>query len=509
MGTKTQKRASESLYAPKKYVGKKELWMFSLGGLGQGMIYAMMSSYISDYYTNVLQLPLMFVLLLMLLARVWDAINDPLMGMIVDRHTTKWGKLKPYILFAAGPIALLTFLMYLSPDLDVKPLMFYSAVIYVLWGMVYTMADVPFWSLPNVLTPNAEERSSVVSFSKIWNSVGSALPEVFFFIAGFLLPKFISTADPIAYEKHKYLIIAIAVVVVGSVFYVNSFFHIKERAVPPVKKKEPGEKGQLSRIFHCKPLLLVICMGVLSSGRYMVQAAAIHVARYAFYIGPDYTNMTLEEKTAAISASVASVKTIFQMCAVVGMFGATILMPYLMKKFDYKKLLITTCLAGFVSSIFTTLIGWFTANLYLCIPFILISCVPLGVINTISIAMIYDCLDWMELRTGHRDNALGSACQGFINKLGSAVSTCGIVIMYMAIGFEPSQMLSQTVILAADELTRAQNFSMFSLVSIIPGVSMLLCAIPMFFYEISGDKKKQMQAALAEKREAEGYVVEE
>ena len=138
MATKTEKQAAASLYAPKKYVGKKELWMFSLGGLGQGMIYAMMSSYISDYYTNVLQLPLMFVLLLMLLARVWDAINDPLMGMIVDRHTTKWGKLKPYILFAAGPIALLTFLMYRSPDLDIKPLMAYSAVIYVLWGMVYT-----------------------------------------------------------------------------------------------------------------------------------------------------------------------------------------------------------------------------------------------------------------------------------------------------------------------------------------------------------------------------------
>ena len=90
---------SSSLGGQKTYVGKKELWMFSLGGLGQGMIYAMMSSYISDYYVNVLQLPLMFVLLLMLLARVWDAINDPLMGVIVDRHETKWGKYKPYILF--------------------------------------------------------------------------------------------------------------------------------------------------------------------------------------------------------------------------------------------------------------------------------------------------------------------------------------------------------------------------------------------------------------------------
>lgn len=492
-----------------KYVGKKELWMFSIGGMGQGMIYAMMSSYISDYYVNVLHLPLMFVLLLMLLARVWDAINDPLMGIIVDRHTTKWGKMKPYILFAAIPISVLTILMYLSPNLEQKTLMVYSAVVYVLWGMCYTMADVPFWSLPNVLTPNAEERSSIVSFSKIFNSIGSALPEIFFFAAGFLLPRFISTANPEEYNKKQYLIIASVIVVVGIVMYVNSYFHVKERVIPPTKQRKPGEPSQLTRIFHCKPLVLVILMGVLSSGRYMVQAAAIHVARYAFYIGPDLTGMALEERTRAIAASVSSVKTIFQACAVVGMFGATLLMPMLMKKFDYKKLLISTCLAGFAASIFTTLLGWFTANLYICIPFILISCIPLGVINTISIAMIYDCLDYMELKTGHRDNALGSACQGFINKLGSALSTCGIVVMYMLIGFQPDQMLNSTTVVAATELTRGQNFAMFSLVSIIPGLSLLLCSIPMFFYPISGKYKKDMQLKLAQKRQDEGFRVEE
>lgn len=493
----------------KRYVGKKELWMFSIGGMGQGMIYAMMSSYISDYYVNILHLPLMFVLLLMLLARVWDAINDPLMGIVADRNITKWGKFKPYIIFAAPPIAVLTVLMYLSPNLPMNSLMIYSAVVYVLWGMIYTMADVPFWSLPNVLTPDPDERSSVVSFSKIWNSIGSALPEIFFFAAGLLLPKFISTENPEEYNKKQYLIIASAVVVIGIVMYVNSYFHIKERAIPPIPQKKKGESSQLSRIFHCKPLLLVIAMGVLSSGRYMVQAAAIHVARYAFYIGPDLTNMTLEEKTAAIAASVSTVKTIFQMCAVVGMFGATLLMPTLMKKFDYKKLLITTCLAGFVASVFTTLIGWFTNNLYLCIPFIFISCIPLGVINTISIAMIYDCLDYMELKTGHRDNALGSACQGFINKLGSALSTCGIVVMYMVIGFEPSQMLNSTTVVAATELARSQNFAMFSLVSVVPGLSLLLCSIPMFFYKISGKYKEQMQNELQEQRKANGFIVEE
>ena len=493
----------------KKYVGKKELWMFALGAGGQGMIYAMMSSYISDYYLNVLQLTPVFVLLLMLLARVWDAVNDPLMGIIVDNHTTKWGKMKPYILFAAGPITVLTILMYLSPNLSGGPLMAYCAIVYVLWGMTYTMADVPFWGIPNVITPDSKERGSVISFTKIINSVGSALPEVFFLIAGFTLPKLLDTSDVVKYNKQRYLIIAVVIVAIGIVLYVNSYFHIRERVVPPIKKRQPGEPSQLKRVFTCKPLMLVLLMGVLSSGRYMVQAAAIHVARYAFYIGPDLTGLSYEEKVAAIEASVASVKTIFQVCAIVGMFGATLLMPYLMKKIDYKKLLVITCLVGAGASVFTTLIGWFTNNLYICIPFIVITCIPLGVINVITGALICDCLDYLELKTGARDNGLGAAVQGFINKIGSALSTCGIIVMYMVIGFEPSKMLSSTVVTAATELTRTQNFAVFSLVSVIPGISLLLCAIPMFFYKISGKEKENMIAALQAKREAEGVKISE
>lgn len=474
--------------------------MFAIGSMGQGMIYAMMSSYISDYYVNVLQLPLMFVMMLMLLARVWDAINDPLWGMIVDRRTSKLGKLKPYIIYAVIPIGLLTVLMYLSPDLSQKQLMIYSAIVYVAWGMLYTMADVPFWGIPNVMTPNAEERGYVISYTKNYNSVGSALPEVLFLVAGFILPKIVDTSDAIAYNKTKYLIMAVVVVVIGSVIYANSYFHIKERIVPPVKQRAPGEPSSLKRIFTCKPLMCVVAMGVLSSGRYMVQAAAIHVARYGFYIGPELDGLTLAERTAAIDASISTVKTIFQVCAIVGMFGAMLFMPTLMKKFDYKKIVITTCLLGFVSSIFTTLIGWYTANLYICIPFILISCIPLGVINSVSNAMIGDCLDYLELKTGFRDNGLGSACQGFINKFGSAIATCGIIVMYMVIDIDPSMMLSSDAIVAATDLTRGQNFAMFSLVSIVPGISMLLCSLPMFFYTISGKEKERIVKELAEKR---------
>lgn len=495
----------------KRYVSKKELWMYALGAGGQGMIYAMMSSYISDYYVNVLQLPLMFVLLLMLGARVWDAINDPMMGMIVDRHTTKWGKMKPYIIFATPVIAILTYLMYCSPNLEGTALMVFSAVVYILWGMAYTVADVPFWSIPNVMTPDAKERGSVISFTKIINSIGSALPEVLFLAIPPILALFISEdTNPIGFNKTKYLVIAIAAVVIGGAMYINSYFHIKERVVIPDKKRVKGEPSSLARVFKCKPLVLVILMGVLSSGRYMVQAAAVHVARYAFYIGPELTDaMSLAERTAAIESSVSMVKTIFQVCAIIGMFGTTLFMPYLMKKFDYKKIVITTCLLGFVASLFTTFIGWKFNNLYVCTPFILLQCIPLGVINVLCYAMICDCLDYMELTTGYRENGLGAACQGFINKIGNAFATCGIVIMYMAIDMDPSQMLSSEAIKSALDIAADQRFAMFSLVSIIPGVSMLLCALPMFFYKISGKEKDKMLADLKAKREAEGFVVAE
>lgn len=498
----------------KKYVPKKELTSFCVAGLGQGMIYALMSSYISDYYLNVLQLAPMFVLLLMLLARVWDAVNDPLMGMIVDRSNLKSGKMIPFIRIALIPIAIVTFLMYLSPNLEKTELMVYSAVVYVAWGMIYTVADVSFWGLPNVITPDSAERSSVISISKIFNSIGSAVPEVLFLVIGLGIAAWVknqeTAPDPLMVQKRKYLLMAIITVSIGAILYSRVCFGVKERVRIPVKKREKGEPPQIARIFKCKPLMLVILMGILSSGRYMVQAAAIHVARYSFYIGPDLATLATEsERVAAIESSISTVKTVFQISSIIGLFGATLFMPKLMKKFDYKKIVIVSCLAGFMASIITTVVGWFTMNLYACIPFIIVSCIPLGVINTICLAMICDCLDYMELTTGFRDNALGAACQGFINKVGNAFATSGIVVMYMAIGLEPAKMLSSTAVMSALDMPDNLRFAMFSLVSIVPGISMLLCAIPMFFYKISGKEKKDMIAKLQAKREAEGFVVSE
>ncbi len=500
----------------KNYMPKKEIWIYSIGALGQGMIYATMSSYISDFYISILQLPLIFVLLLMLLARVWDAINDPMMGMIADKCSTKWGKMKPYIIFTAVPIAVLTFLMFYDPGFEKKQLMIYAAVVYVLWGMIYTVSDVPFWSLPNLMTPDPQERQKTISLGRTLNGIGTGVTIAFFLALGLILPKVFTDLTAIEMSKRKYMLLAIIVSVVGIALFVNSYFHIKERVIIPRKpRRDKSEPSTLSRIFHCKPLMLVTIMGVLSCGRYMVQAAAIHVARYALYIGPEISNgMSLEERTALVEASISKVNTVFMACAAVGTFGAMLFMPLLYKKFNNKQIVIFTCVAGFFASILTAAVGvanifGYVNNIYICIPFIIIASVPIGVLNVSAYAMIGDSLDYMEWKTGHRDTALGSACQSFVNKLGNALATTVIVLMYIVIKLDPSQMLSSEVVKAAYELATTQRLAMFSLVSIVPGVSLLLCAIPIFFYDLVGEKKDKITAELAQQREAKGIVIEE
>ena len=483
-----------------KYVAKKEYASFGIAALGQGMVYTVMSSYVSDFYINVLHLPLLFVLLLMLLARVWDAVNDPMMGILADRVKVRSGKLKSFILFAALPIAALTVLMFFSPEIGRTEVMIYAAFIYVFWGMAYTAADVPFWSLPNVVTPDPTERAKVISFGRTLNGVGSAFPILLFTVLGFLLP-YVTEKTGVELDKTKYLLLAGISTAIGMAFYANSYFHVKERVAVP-RKKTDGKV--LQRIFSSKPLMLVVLMGILASGRYMTQAAAVHVARYAFYIGPDLSTAT--NPTAAIQSSITVVNLILVACSAVGMFSAMLVVPFLYKKYDYKKIVLFSCFSGFFASLVTTLFGGLSiyfnngALFYACIPFIVLQCIPLGVLNTTSYAMIGDCLDYLEWETGYRDNALGAACQSFVNKLGSAFATTFIIIVYLLISLDPADMYASTAVVAATDLTFLQRFAMFSTVSLLQGVSLLVCTVPLFFYDLTGQKKDRIVAELAARR---------
>ena len=487
-----------------KYTPKKEWLAYCVGALGQGMVYAIMSSYISDFYMNVLKLTPLFVLLLMLFARIWDAINDPIMGYIMDRAHPKRGKMRPYLLYTPIPIAILTVLLFYAPNLSGVSLMVYASVTYVLWGMIYTSSDVPFWSLPNAMTPNPAERGDIISKGRTANGVGSAVPMAFFMVLGFILPKFNLSGTEL--EKTKYMVIALFCAIVGNILFASVYFKTKERVhIPDPPKRKKGEKTALGRIFSCKPLMLTALMGVLSSARYMYQAGAVHVARYSFYIGKDLTGLSLAEKEAALQSNVSLVSTVFQVASALGMFGAMLLMPLLFRKFNYKQIIIFTSLLGAAASVIVWFLGY--ERFWLCVPFFVISCIPLGAINVCSFAMIGDCLDYMEWKTGARLTGLGSAIQSFVTKFGNAISTSFIIVMYMIVDLDVAD-INASVTANPLEMTEAVRTGMFSLISIIPAVSLLLCTVPLFFYDLVGEKKDRITKELAEQRAARGIIIE-
>ncbi len=490
----------------KEYVPRKEWMYYAIGALGQGMIYAMMSSYISDFYLNVMRLSSIFVLVLMLAARIWDAVNDPLMGYLVDHTNMKHGKMRPYLVMTPIPIAILTILLFTSPNLSATQLMVYAAITYVAWGMIYTASDVPFWSLPNMMTPNPSERGNIISRARTSNSVGSAVPIVIFMLLGYILPSF--NLSGVELEKSKYTIMVLICAIIGNILFILVYFHAKERVnIPVPKKRDKGEKSALGLIFSCKPLMMTALMGILSAGRYMYQAGAVHVARYTFYIGKDLNGLTAAEQESALQSNLSNVSTIFSVSTAVGMFVTMLVMPKLFKRFNYKQIVITSSLIGAAASLAMWFIGY--DNFWICLPLLILSTIPCGAINVCASAMVGDSLDYMEWKTGKRLTGMGSSVQSFVSKLGNALSTSFIVIMYMIVNLDVASVNGTEYTVNPLTVSPTIRNGMFSLVSLIPAISLLLCIIPLLFYDLVGDKKERVTTELAEQRAAKGITVEE
>jgi Na+/melibiose symporter-like transporter len=261
--------------------------------------------------------------------------------------------------------------------------------------------------------------------------------------------------------------------------FANSYFHVKERVNIPRHKRERGEAGSLKLLFTNKPLMLVLIMGVLSCGRYMFQAGAIHVARYSFYIGPSLIGLTEAQKEAVLQASISKVNTIFAVATAVGMFGTMLVLPKLIKRFSYKSLVIVSCLLGFGSSMTIYFFGTIT---FLGGGTVFCPCPahPGRVINVLSSAMIGDALDFMEWKTGRRETGLGSRrCQSFVNKLGNAMATSFIVLMYI-----PRRISTSAPSAWHTPRTRPCSRGRYAAgcswwFPLSPHPSLLLCALPM------------------------------
>lgn len=154
----------------------KEKAAYGLGAVGKDMVYMLSASYILYYYQDIMGVSAWAMGIILFIARVFDAFNDPIMGVLVAKTKTRWGKFRPWLLVGTILNAILLFLMFSAPPaLNGGGLVAYAAVTYIVWGVTYTMMDIPYWSMVPAFTESGKEREGLSALARSCAGVGSAL----------------------------------------------------------------------------------------------------------------------------------------------------------------------------------------------------------------------------------------------------------------------------------------------------------------------------------------------
>ena len=153
-----------------------EKFAYGIGAVGKDMVYMLSASYILYYFQDIMGVSAIAMGVILLVARVFDAFNDPIMGVIVAKTKTKWGKFRPWLLIGTLTNAVILIVMFSAPpSLDGKGLVAYAAITYILWGITYTMMDIPYWSMIPAFTDSGKERENLSALARSCAGVGSAI----------------------------------------------------------------------------------------------------------------------------------------------------------------------------------------------------------------------------------------------------------------------------------------------------------------------------------------------
>ncbi|MDR1940593.1 MAG: glycoside-pentoside-hexuronide (GPH):cation symporter [Clostridiales bacterium] len=462
----------------------KEVLSYSFAGLGQNIICGLVASYITLYFTNGLLIESTIVGWIVLSVRLFDAFNDPIMGTIVDKTRTKDGKCRPYLKWTPIPIAAFTVLLFLPLTPGTTTTIVFITVFYVIWSVIYTIVDVPYWGLATSMTNDTHQRGVILSVARIFCAVGSGVVAI---IVPGITGAWLSYTDPSTGEvlektgavaaealRNNYWWLTIILVVISIPAFYIGYKNTKERFFDNSEAR--GLKDNLKLLAKNKPLLLIIASGVLGSGRTIVLYSGIFFALY---------NITAVLETGSIGLS-----TVITLAIVPGGLAASLLVPYLTRKFGKKKTFIYSHLIGGIVLIAAHFCGWDEGwKLVVSLLAIVIMGLPLGLVNITSYAMIADSVDYLEWKTGHRAEGICFAMQTFINKIGMAI---GAAITAFGLGWAKIYVEEP----ASGTMANYEGLNLIFIISIlIPGISMLLSIIPILFYKF---EEKEQAAAVKE-----------
>ncbi len=489
---------------------KKERNMYLVGLMGQNMIYNIITTGMAFYFQSVICLPAIAISTIMGIARIWDAINDPMMGTIVDRTRTKYGKCRPYLFVVPGIVCITTILtfvngIYTHAQSDTQRILIiaWAGISYILWGMTYTAGDIPIWGITALMTENENDRSKLLGAARVVGGLGGAVVMLSLLSVSQTVGAMFDLGGHLKNQRMGFIIVCSAMTVIATVLF-QCASYAKEKVEQPSDKKV-GFVQNVKIMWACKPFRRLLISGVIKAPTQLLSIVAMTLL--SFYFGDNSGN----------GQSYMLYMVILGGGMFGGMFGAMALVPKLCEKFE-KKTLYNGCSIIGAIPFFLIFIAYLIDGTALYKPhwiaillvLFAIAGAGTGISMVIQSIMIADCVDFDEHRTGYRPDGVFFSGQSFITKLGAGLSSFIQGIVFAAVGFSDVAMEECTKLLATspaddfmfatDPRFEAYRFGLFFLVSIPAAVSSILSVIPMRKYELSNEAHKKLLEELNIKR---------
>ncbi|MBQ8980216.1 MAG: MFS transporter [Eubacterium sp.] len=486
--------------AEKKYMKPSEIVTFGIGLFGVALLTGWMPDYTMTFFADFAFKGQGFdsAKLAAVVASVFGvagavgAVMELIIGILVDRTRTPLGKVKPWVGFGAIPLAIISMLVFVAPNTSSFTVAtIWMFVIYSLYTAISCAVESPSNCFGALCSPNPKERSSAISIASFLRSVGQSGGQVVIIVVPAIMKALMGKQQYKNAEGQGLdLIISTAICALGMIIFVMIFFANNKERVPYTTEKVSLIES-IKLVFTNKNLLMVSLTKLCGFGRGVYGTVSLYIAVYL-----------LGSK---------GLKLALMLPMGIGTAVGTLLVNFVLKKFSTKKTFILFCCYGASAlAILFFVSKGIGFNKTLIVPFLILNffCgIQHGNTNVTPNIMIADCVDEMEYKTGKRQEGLAYAGYGLFSKIASAgTKYFAPFLVYTWSGYQFSK--SANVAYATQSDDTLSKF--LAIYTIIPAIFVVLQFVPILFYDMVGEKKDRITAALAEKRAAEaGETVDE
>jgi len=453
-------------YTPAKATISEKIG-YGFGDLSSSMFWKIFSYYLPIFYSDIFGLKPQHAAFLLLVTKLYDAISDPVMGIIADRTTTKWGKYRPYLLWIALPFAIVGVLSFVTPNWGYAAKHVYAYITYLLMMTVYTAINVPYGAMLGVMTDDSAEKSVFSSYRMFFAYIGSFVAMGIFAIFEKKVGGSVGDAAPGQWTAVVGLIAALCLV-----FFLLCFAMTRERVVP--EPKEQGSiKEDLKALGSNGPwwLLLGGSIGILLFNSMRGGAAAY------------YFSNILGTSALLTCAVYLFVGEIAQM---VGVIFAVPISNKIGKKGTFLSVLIITALLSCIVWFLPNTTGGFWALIVIQV----LICIAIGVNSPMLWSMFADVADYSELKNGSSSTGLIFSSSSMAQKFGGAFGAFFLMQVLAWAGY----------VAGADVQSESTLTAIKALMSYIPAIGSLIGIVCLAFYPLTTKRVKQIQKELEVKR---------